>query len=120
MTWITSFSDRIFTKLLSDDAFMRSLKTKLSQELHEYRTHAMECLGKLVVPFAIANAGLFLYIDLSEWVALFRTGAPGEDDVPAELKMCRYLMQKGIFLQPDAVCHSWRLLIHLQTAKRYM
>ncbi|UPK92463.1 hypothetical protein LCI18_003398 [Fusarium solani-melongenae] len=100
-TWVSSFSDRLFTKLLCDDAFLENYKTDLVRTLDKSRQRAMECLGDIGIPFERANSGLFLYIDLSEWVSKFRSETAVKGKGVAELDLCRSLMQHGIFLQPD-------------------
>ncbi|KAH6967849.1 pyridoxal phosphate-dependent transferase [Ilyonectria sp. MPI-CAGE-AT-0026] len=107
-TWVTSSSDRIFTRLLSNSTFIDDYLVKLREKLGEFRKDAIEALQIMGVPYEKGNAGLFLWIDLRKWL-------PGQseeitnklhNDVTggsynAAMQLGAYLMKNGVFLQPD-------------------
>ena len=95
------FADCVFSRLLQDEAyvdkFFKTYQTRLSQSYA--RTTAF--LEKYSIPYQPANSGLFIWIDLSQW--LDGTELPGKAGDSPELKLTRWLMTEGIYLEPGQV-----------------
>jgi aspartate/methionine/tyrosine aminotransferase len=111
--WVTGFSDKFATRLLSDLPFIADYSHLYKKRVEARRDHAMASLRSIGVPFAENNAGLFLWIDLSSWITSFRESeteasfnAAVQCNTSPTLAMSVYLMKRGIFLQPDDVSKS--------------
>ncbi|KAJ5614560.1 hypothetical protein N7528_008214 [Penicillium herquei] len=117
-TWVTTFSDRVFTAFLNDcdfySSYIQQYQIKLSQA-HRLTTTYLQEHG---IPFSPSNAGLFLWIDLSSWLKYFQD--PGNkanrEDVSPEMQLTRYLLKHGVYLNPsereDFALFTLKLPIH--------
>ncbi|KAJ5725332.1 uncharacterized protein N7483_006689 [Penicillium malachiteum] len=102
-TWVTSFSDRIFTAFLHDRDFHSSYIRRYQIKLSEAHTRTTTFLKEHKIPFSPSNAGLFVWIDLSSWLKYFQepsNNANGGDGSP-EMQLTRYLMKHGVYLNPS-------------------
>ncbi|KAH8887250.1 PLP-dependent transferase [Thozetella sp. PMI_491] len=95
-TWVTCFSTALFTRLLEDvqrvDMFISVYQERL-RKAHDFATRTLRKHG---IPFFPANSGLFLLLNLSEWLSYFNDSNTNESQ---EAKLCRYLAFKaGVFL----------------------
>lgn len=105
-TWVTAFSDRFFSNMLSDSIFVDRYAQTLRERSEHFRNLAIQSLDKMQVPYENANAGVFLWIDLSHWISAV---LQDEEDIASahrgdpEIKLTRYLMSKGVYLQPGGV-----------------
>lgn len=109
-TWVTGFSDKFVTRLLSDEAFIADYLHMYQERLEARRNHAMASLRSIGVPFAVNNAGIFLWVDLSKWLPSFSDPDHGDSSMNVvqgnaslSMKLSSYLMTRGVFLQPDDV-----------------
>ncbi|KAJ5703990.1 hypothetical protein N7493_011128 [Penicillium malachiteum] len=102
-TWVTTFSDRIFTAFLNDRDFHSSYIRQYQIKLSEAHTLTTTFLQEHAIPFSPSNAGLFLWIDLSSSLRYFQgpgNEANGEDASP-EMQLTRYLLKQGVYLNPS-------------------
>uniref|UniRef100_A0A8H7K5Q4 Aminotransferase class I/classII large domain-containing protein n=1 Tax=Bionectria ochroleuca TaxID=29856 RepID=A0A8H7K5Q4_BIOOC len=98
-TWLPVMTDTFVTSFLSQqDTVEEYLATYRSRLAEEYR-RATIALQKQRIPYEPANAGLFIFIDLSAWLQYFVESAQGAGTISSpELRLCEYLIDHGIFL----------------------
>jgi len=98
-TWLTVASDKFVTRFLQQlDVIQDYLDNYCSRLTEAYRRTTM-ALNKYKIPFQRADAGLFVFIDLSRWVHNFDAGKMGSP----EMQLCRMLIDNGVFLNPGQV-----------------
>lgn len=105
-TWVTAFSDCFLADLLSDSHFLTAYVGKFHDRLDSIRDLAIQRLDQISVPYEIGNAGVFLWIDLSKWVSVIDDRGANmarKCDENSEITLTRYLMSKGVYLQPGGV-----------------
>ncbi|KAL2674268.1 hypothetical protein Neosp_012719 [[Neocosmospora] mangrovei] len=95
--------------LVSRNAQVRAAVSKITPRLsHAYHqvATALETHG---IPFERAEAGLFVFIDLSAWIHHFQDPAgkpPATDNtLSPELQICEWLIDHGVFLNAGQVRH---------------
>ncbi|CAH0054460.1 unnamed protein product [Clonostachys solani] len=98
-TWLPVMSDRFITMFLSQqDTVEEYLVTYRSRLAEAYRRAAM-ALQTCQIPYEPANAGLFVFIDLSAWLQYFVGSALNTGPMLSpELRLCEYLIDHDIFL----------------------
>lgn len=75
---------------------------RINRERLEKKYRAVTTLmGENDVPFLEANGGLFIWIDLSRWLKYFPSDS--SESETRETKLCRYLIQHGVFLSMGQV-----------------
>ncbi|ETS76438.1 hypothetical protein PFICI_11825 [Pestalotiopsis fici W106-1] len=103
-TWISSFSALLVTQLLGDldtiSGYFSVYRKRL--ELEYWRTS--EALTRCGIPYQASNSGLFIFIDLSQWVGYFSKDKNGS----RELNLCYYLIEHGVCLNPGEYAGSDR------------
>lgn len=117
-TWTPRFSDTFSARLLSRIDLLQVYVTAYRGRLTGAYVRAATALRDLDIPFQPANAGLFIFIDLSQWVSYFSGDQYNPRGPTPELQLCDYLVSQGIFLNPGQVGHSpeiqhdWQLADH--------
>ncbi|KAK9238447.1 hypothetical protein V1525DRAFT_387515 [Lipomyces kononenkoae] len=102
-TWVTTFSDRVFTAFLNDDDFFSTHMQQYQIKLAEAHARTTSFLQDHGIPFAASNASLFVWIDLSAWLKYF----PKPDlkssmaDASQEMQLTRHPIKHGAFLNPS-------------------
>lgn len=73
------------------------------------RSGTPEALTRNGIPFQPSNTGLFIFVDLSQWVDSFS----GDEGEGSELNLCQYLIEHGVCLNPREVSKTrlWDVLI---------
>lgn len=104
---MTTFTDAVFTHLLRDEVFLQNYLSVYPVRLQAAYQSTTATLTHHGVPFEPANAGLFIWVDLSRWLAYIAPGAiancsGGKGDSP-EVQLSRYLLRRGVYLQPGEV-----------------
>ncbi|KAF5246474.1 hypothetical protein FANTH_6846 [Fusarium anthophilum] len=98
-TWLTVASDKFVTRFLQQlDMVQDYLGNNCSRLTEAYR-RTTTALNKYRIPFQRADAGLFVFIDLSRWVHNFEAGKTGSP----EMQLCRMLIDNGVFLNPGQI-----------------
>ncbi|KAJ6031929.1 hypothetical protein N7540_002661 [Penicillium herquei] len=107
-TWVTSFSDRVFTAFLNDRDFYSSYIQRYQIKLSEAYAITTTFLQEHSIPFSPANAGLFLWVDLGSWLKYFQepSNKANGEDVSREMQLTRYLLKHGVYLNPSEAFYS--------------
>ncbi|ORZ04389.1 1-aminocyclopropane-1-carboxylate synthase, partial [Lobosporangium transversale] len=97
-TWMSSVTEGMLTELLSDperiDTFIKTNQARLAESY----TYTVETLSKHNISFTPAQAGLFLWIDLRQYIpAPFKTAA-SHGDREAEFLLWRTMLDQGVYL----------------------
>jgi hypothetical protein len=101
------------------DEYIRVFKSRLAQS-YKWATELMKNHN---IKFSPGNAGLFLWLDLSEYLRYFEgsdeLGLPmNSNDSSREIKLCRYLISEGIFLSPGEVSNTFKPLFWFSRVER--
>ncbi|KAI8712154.1 Aminotran-1-2 domain-containing protein [Fusarium sp. LHS14.1] len=101
-TWLTVYSDIFVTHFLQQLHVVQDyLDTYRPRQAAEYHSAAavIETHG---IHFEKANAGLFIFIDLSRWIHYFKSpdeeSANGKNISGPELLLCEWLIGHGVYL----------------------
>ncbi|RSM07634.1 hypothetical protein CDV31_008527 [Fusarium ambrosium] len=101
-TWLSVMSDKFVARFLGEldlvQEYLDVYRPRLQNAYHQVAI-ALETHG---IPFERAEAGLFVFIDLSAWIHHFQDGnrePPATDNaLSPELQLCEWLIDHGIFL----------------------
>ncbi|RTE69896.1 hypothetical protein BHE90_015717 [Fusarium euwallaceae] len=101
-TWLSVMSDKFVAHFLGQldlvQEYLDVYRSRLKNAYHKVATE-LETYG---IPFERAQAGLFVFIDLSAWIHHFEDGdrkPPVTDDtLSPELRLCEWLIDHGVFL----------------------
>ncbi|KAI8712238.1 Aminotran-1-2 domain-containing protein [Fusarium sp. LHS14.1] len=101
-TWLSVMSDKFVTGFLEQldlvQQYLDVYRPRLSHAYHQVAT----ALETHKIPFQRAEAGLFVFIDLSAWIHHFQDldGKPPatDDTLSPELQLCEWLIDHGVFL----------------------
>ncbi|KAL6800823.1 pyridoxal phosphate-dependent transferase [Trichoderma sp. SZMC 28013] len=94
-TWVSSFSTAFFTHLLSDAEAVDKYLALYQSRLRISYVSASESFHKHGIPFQPANSGMFVFVELTEWLKYF--DAP--DVKGQEVQLYRYLaFEAGVHL----------------------
>lgn len=110
-TWVTAFSDNFFSSFLSDAARVEQFFNSYHLRLAAAHKQATNFFDQNKITYDRANAGLFLWIDLSPWLRYFGSSKQNVGTVTQELQLTYYLIKRGIYLEPGQVCSTERLPI---------
>jgi hypothetical protein len=107
-SWVTASSDAFFTQFISDTAVVDQFFQTQKKRLRETYGRASALLKKHQIPFSPANAGVFVWLDISAYLKYFEgKDEPGHfgqtGDESREIKLCRYLINNGLFIAPGEV-----------------
>ena len=114
-TWITAFSDSLVTRFLQRLDVVQDYVTTYQKRLAAAHSRIVAELESQKIPFKAADAGLFVLVDLSNWLDCFDgpRDARGEalnnsNDEPAsrEIQLCWRLVDWGVFMNPGQVRQS--------------
>ncbi|KAL0767151.1 hypothetical protein CaCOL14_010722 [Colletotrichum acutatum] len=103
--WVSALSASTAAKLLSDAKYLRNqYLPQFRRRLIKRRTFVEEELEKYDIPHVKAEAGFFVFVNLSEWVDLLleKHGKQGD------LKFLEYLMKYRVYLEPGQAFFSNR------------
>ncbi|EXK27166.1 hypothetical protein FOMG_16238 [Fusarium oxysporum f. sp. melonis 26406] len=109
-TWLTSFSDTFITQFLERQHLVKDYISVYQTRLRQAYQIVSGALRKHAVPFAAANAGLFVFIDLGRWIDFFPRPKPESNvgSVSRELQLCEWLLDHGVFLNAGEFAGSDR------------
>ncbi|KAL7798835.1 pyridoxal phosphate-dependent transferase [Trichoderma afarasin] len=94
-TWVSSYSTAFFTHFLSDAEAVDEYLALYQNRLRTSYIAASESFHKHGIPFQPANSGMFVFVELTEWLKYF--DAP--DVKGQEVQLYRYLaFQAGVHL----------------------
>ncbi|CAG9990020.1 unnamed protein product [Clonostachys byssicola] len=98
-TWLPVITDTFATSFLSQQDTVEEYLVTYRSRLSEAYSRAATALQKQRIPYEPANAGLFIFIDLSAWLQYFVGSTQGTGTMSSsELRLCEYLIDHGIFL----------------------
>ncbi|KAJ9136657.1 Aspartate aminotransferase [Pleurostoma richardsiae] len=103
-TWISSYSDVVFSAVASDCSFVTKYLKTYRQKLRESRETATQFLDRHRIPYRPANAGVFLWIELSKWTPLI--DGCGTSEESNEVRLTKYLIKEGVYLEPGEAFFS--------------
>ncbi|KAH6980733.1 pyridoxal phosphate-dependent transferase [Ilyonectria sp. MPI-CAGE-AT-0026] len=95
-TWITSFSDHFSTNFIKHIDIIGSYLIEYRRRLGAAYLNTIEALSEQKIPYTDAEAGLFLYLDLSGWIRFLGEG----EDSTLERRLCQLLLDAGVFVNP--------------------
>ncbi|KAF4972845.1 hypothetical protein FSARC_671 [Fusarium sarcochroum] len=101
-TWLTVPSDRFVTRFLEQLDLVQDYLNTYRLRLGAAYQRTTAALNRHGIPYQPANAGLFIFIDLGQWVRHFdglgSTCQDMENVGSPELQLCRWLIGHGVFL----------------------
>ncbi|OLN97795.1 1-aminocyclopropane-1-carboxylate synthase 1 [Colletotrichum chlorophyti] len=103
LTYVSSCTAALSTKLLSDAKFLRkTYLPTLRRRLIKRQAMVEEGLEQYEIPYRKADAGFFVSVDLSKWADLLfqRHGKKGD------LEFLAYIMKRRVFLEPGQTFSS--------------
>ncbi|KAF3015014.1 hypothetical protein E8E14_008708 [Neopestalotiopsis sp. 37M] len=103
-TWINNFSAQLATRLLGDLDAINDYFSVYRQRLGLEYLRTSQALTRYRIPYQPSNTGLFIFVDLSQWVDLLS----GDKKESRELKLCQYLIDHGVCLNPGEYAGSDR------------
>ncbi|PCD43045.1 hypothetical protein AU210_002147 [Fusarium oxysporum f. sp. radicis-cucumerinum] len=80
-TWLTVASDKFVTRFLQQLDVIQGYLDNYCSKLTEAYRRTTTALNKYKIPFQRADAGLFVFIDLSRWVHNFEAGKMGSSEM---------------------------------------
>ncbi|CAJ2500694.1 Uu.00g035470.m01.CDS01 [Anthostomella pinea] len=86
----------IAAAMLNDRAWCRGFIDKARTRMAAAYKHVTEALDAMEIKYVSANAGFFVYVDLSPY--LKKGSSPGQED--PDFAIARKLMDAGVFLHP--------------------
>lgn len=96
---MNSFADKFFSRFLSDSTHVAQFLDLYSDRLSAAHSHAATFLSENNITYDATNSGIFLWVDLSRWLRYYC----GTDAESSELQLAKYLIKKGVYLQPGEV-----------------
>jgi hypothetical protein len=101
-TWVSKLADTFFTKFLEDHSHIEYYCTTYHRRLRDSYYKTIQILEEYSIPFKRANAGVFIWVDLSSWLVKFDDGC--EDAIMGkEMKLTIWLLEQGVYLEPGQV-----------------
>ncbi|KAJ3523855.1 hypothetical protein NM208_g12294 [Fusarium decemcellulare] len=97
-TWLTAFSDTFVSTFLGTQDLVKDYLSVYQERLQLAYRRASKALTDNKIPFKPSNAGLFIFIDLSQWLVTFDGSTTDSHKPSAELQLCVWLLDRGIFL----------------------
>ncbi|KAK2000328.1 aminotransferase class I and II [Colletotrichum falcatum] len=95
--WMSSFSAKVLEKLLSDAKYLRNHYLPLfRRRLNKRRNLVEEVLEDHGIPYGKAEAGFFIFVDLSSWADLSNRKHGGEGCSA----LLEHMMTQRVFLEP--------------------
>lgn len=98
-TWISAFSALFAARFLLDLDLIGEYLSVYRKRLGLAYSRTSETLTRCGIPYQSSNAGLFIYVNLSQWVNCFSRDQGGS----SELNLCQYLIEHGVCLNPGEV-----------------
>ncbi|KAG5655624.1 hypothetical protein KAF25_009123 [Fusarium avenaceum] len=98
-TWVNAFADHVATWLLQDSRAVSDYIFEYRRRLSNAYLGVTQALRSNKIPFNPADAGLFVSINLHEWIHHFSEDA----GTSPEHQLCHWLTHHGVFLNPGEV-----------------
>lgn len=103
-TWVTAFSDSFVARFLGHLKLVERYRVLYQRRLGKQYATTVTALKSNGIPYRRANAGLFVFINLSKWLVYFETdGSPESGHTTPELRLCSWLIDHGVFLNAGQV-----------------
>ncbi|KAG0051855.1 hypothetical protein BGZ83_003256 [Gryganskiella cystojenkinii] len=97
-TWISSTTEAMLTKLLSDPLTIDRFTSTNQKRLAESYSFAVDLLRKHKIPFIPAQGGHFLWIDLRQFIPPSFRVAAQSGDRHAEYLLWRAMLKEGVYV----------------------
>lgn len=103
-SFVTAATDAFATKIFSDLDMLETYFALLKARLRDNYLRVSAEFEKKGISYSPANAGVFLWIDLSRYLGYFE----GTDEVEEtrEMRLCRWLIGRGLFVSPGELSES--------------
>ena len=95
--WVASFSAAFFTYFLSNDKLVDGYLSTFQDRLKKAYLKTTTAMREQKIPYLPANGGLFIWIDLSQWLQYFDDGSE-TGKASQEHQHTLSLIKKGVVL----------------------
>ncbi|KAH8889044.1 PLP-dependent transferase [Thozetella sp. PMI_491] len=108
-TWITAFSDSFVTQFMGNLDLVEEYRVIYQERLAKTYSLVSDAMIRHSIPFQQATSGLFVFIDLSQWLGYFEDSqADASRTESAEIRLCKWLVDDGVFINPGEFAFSDR------------
>ncbi|KAF9197076.1 hypothetical protein BGZ50_000026 [Haplosporangium sp. Z 11] len=97
-TWMSSTTEAMIIKLLSDSKTIDTFTKTNQQRLAESYTYTVDLLREHNIPYVPAQAGHFLWIDLRPYIPSSLVSAASAGDRAAEYLLWRAMLDEGVYV----------------------
>jgi DNA-binding transcriptional MocR family regulator len=96
---VTGFAIKFFAKLMADKEKVRNWIDTMQSRLRSKYLAVKEAMDLHKLPYLQANAGLFVWLDLSSWLSHFDGSGELIHGIDArEVGLCKYLVSHGVYM----------------------
>ncbi|KAG0284236.1 hypothetical protein BGZ96_011378 [Linnemannia gamsii] len=97
-TWMSSTTEEMLTKLLSDPIIIEKFTKTNQARLAESYTCTVETLREHNIPYLPAQGGHFIWIDLRQFIPSSLVGASQAGERSAEYLVWRAMLKEGVYV----------------------
>lgn len=97
-TWMSSTTEAMLTKLLSDPIVIEEFTTTNQARLAESYTCTVDTLREHNIPYLPAQGGHFIWIDLRQYIPSSLVGASQAGERTAEYLLWRAMLENGVYV----------------------
>jgi DNA-binding transcriptional MocR family regulator len=96
---VSGFAVKFFAQLMADKVKVRDWVDTMQSRLRSKYIAIIEAMDLQKLSYLQANAGLFVWLDLSSWLSYFDGSGKKVHGVDArEVGLCKYLVSHGVFM----------------------
>jgi DNA-binding transcriptional MocR family regulator len=96
---VTGFAIKFFAKLIVDEVKVRDWVDTMQSRLRSKYITIIEAMNLQKLSYLQANAGLFVWLDLSSWLSYFDGSGEKIHGVDSrEVALCKYLVSHGVYM----------------------
>ncbi|KAG0063537.1 pyridoxal phosphate-dependent transferase [Linnemannia elongata] len=97
-TWMSSTTEAMLTKLLSDPVVIEDFTKTNQARLAESYTHTVDTLREHNIPFLPAQGGHFIWIDLRQFIPSHLVSSAQAGERSAEYLVWRAMLKEGVYV----------------------
>lgn len=107
-SWVTHFSTRFWVDFIRDQDAVRDYVSLNQSRLRQKSLEVSSLLHKRGIPHLEANAGLFIWLNLSKWLEYFPGGHEDDQNETQEVRLTRHMIKYGVYMGMGSVslCES--------------
>ncbi|KAF7538181.1 hypothetical protein G7054_g3168 [Neopestalotiopsis clavispora] len=106
-SWVTHFSTQFWIDFMKNKDAVRRYVSLNQARLKEKSTNVSSLMKIYGIPHLEANSGLFLWLDLSNWLEYFPgTDQDGNEGETREIQLTRHLIKHGVHMSMGKECLS--------------